>query len=84
MKMTMHIDDALLARVMELYACESKTEAVHMALREMERRHLLRGYASTGLGLDACELKEGLAVDYDVLASREADKPASHGKRGSR
>jgi Arc/MetJ family transcription regulator len=84
MKMTMHIDDALLARVMKLYSCESKTEAVHMALREMERRHLLHGYASRGLGLDACELKEGVAVDYDVLASREADKPVAHGTRRSR
>ena len=37
MKMTMHIDEALLKRVMEEYECESKTEAVEMALREMDR-----------------------------------------------
>ena len=37
MKMTMHIDEALLKRVVEAYGCESKTEAVEMALREMEQ-----------------------------------------------
>jgi Arc/MetJ family transcription regulator len=84
MKMTMHIDEGLLARVMELYACESKTEAVDFALREMERRHLLRGYAKTGLGLSALELKEGVAPGYNVLAARHAGKPPSHGKRRSR
>jgi Arc/MetJ family transcription regulator len=84
MKMTMHIDEGLLARVMELYACDSKTEAVHLALHEMERRHLLRGYARTGLGLGALELKEGVAANYDVLADRKAGKPVAHGKRRPR
>ncbi len=84
MKMTMHIDEGLLDRVMKLYDCESKTEAVHLALRELERGHLLRGYAKTGLGLSALELREGVAADYDVLADREAGKPVSHGKRRSR
>jgi Arc/MetJ family transcription regulator len=84
MKMTMHIDEGLLDRVMKLYGCESKTEAVHLALREMERRHLLRGYGKTGLGLAALDLREGVAADYDVLAGREAGRPASHGKRRSR
>jgi Arc/MetJ family transcription regulator len=84
MKMTMHIDDELLSRVMEIYACESKTEAVNFALREMERRHLLRGYAKSGLGLSALELREGVAKDYDVLSDREAGIPKRHGKRRSR
>ena len=84
MKMTMHIDEGLLGRVMELYACESKTEAVNLALREMERRHLLRGYAKSGLGLSALELREGVAKDYDVVAAREATLPGRHGKRRSR
>ena len=77
MKMTMHIDEGLLDRVMKLYDCESKTEAVRLALRELERGHLLRGYAKTGLGLSALELREGVAADYDVLADRESGKPVS-------
>ena len=84
MKMTMHIDEALLETVIRLYRCESKTDAVNMALREMERRHKLSGYAKTGLGLSALELKEGVAPDYDVLESRRASGTASHGKRRTR
>ena len=83
MKMTMHIDEALLGRVMDIYGCESKTEAVNLALREMERRHLLRGYARSGLGLSAIELREGVAKEYDVLADRKAGVPKRHGKRRS-
>jgi Arc/MetJ family transcription regulator len=84
MKMTMHIDEGLLSRVMEIYGCESKTEAVNFALIEMERRHLLRGFAKSGLGLSALEIKEGVAKDYDVLSAREAGIPKRHGKRRSR
>jgi len=81
MKMTMHIDESLLRRVMAIYDCESKTEAVNLALREMERRHLLRGYAKSGLGLSALELREGVARNYDVLSERDAGLPKRHGKR---
>lgn len=70
MKMTLHIDDALLDRVVSIYGCDSKTAAVDFALREMERRHHLATYASTGLGLSADELKDAVAPDYDVLATR--------------
>ena len=42
MKMTMHIDKAVLADVMELTGAASKTEAVELALREMARRHRQR------------------------------------------
>ena len=36
MKMTMHIDEDLLDRVVKRFACASKTEAVEMALTEMD------------------------------------------------
>ena len=42
MKMSMDIDKALLKSVVHAYGCESKTEAVKMALREMDCK-----YAST-------------------------------------
>ncbi len=70
MKMTLHIDDALLDRVVSIYGCDSKTAAVDFALREMERRHRLASYADTGLGLATDELKDAVAPDYDVLATR--------------
>ncbi len=84
MKMTMHIDEDLLERVMRLHDCASKTEAVNLALRELERRHALAGYAKSGLGLSAAELREGVDADYDVLKTRVAHESTSHGKRRSR
>ena len=51
MKMTMHIDEALLDRVIESYGYASKTEAVEMALRELDRKTRMREYAKNGLGL---------------------------------
>jgi Arc/MetJ family transcription regulator len=84
MKMTMHIDEKLLQRVMEHHNFESKTEAVDFALREIDRKAKLRAYAKTGLGFTAKELKEGVYADYDVVALRVAETPAKHGKRAAR
>lgn len=42
MKMTMHIDEDVLAEVMDLTGAQSKTQAVEMALRDMARRHKQR------------------------------------------
>jgi Arc/MetJ family transcription regulator len=38
MKMTRHIDDALLKRVIDTYGYKSKPEAVEIALRESDRK----------------------------------------------
>lgn len=66
MKMTMHIDEQLLARVMEVTGAPSKTAAVHFALTELTRRHHLKAIFSAGLGLSANELKA--AVDPKSIA----------------
>jgi Arc/MetJ family transcription regulator len=50
-KMTMHIDETVLADVMELTGAASKTEAVELALREMARRHRQRRLLKEGLQL---------------------------------
>ncbi len=88
MKMTLHIDEALLERVTAIYGCESKTAAVALALSEMERRHTLRSYAKTGLGLTADELREAVDPGYDLTASRygtTAKTPAkTHGRHRAR
>ena len=65
MKMTMHIDEDLLDRVIRAYGYESKTEAVDSALREMYRRIRLREFAKNGLGLNAEELKDAVFPGYD-------------------
>lgn len=42
MKMTMHIDEDVLAQVMDLTGAPTKTQAVEMALRDLARRHKQR------------------------------------------
>jgi Arc/MetJ family transcription regulator len=57
MKMTMHIDEDVLAQVMELTGAKSKTQAVEMALTEMARRHRMKKFCSRGLGMTPEELE---------------------------
>ena len=84
MKMTMHIDEELLLRVMEHHEFASKTEAVDFALREIDRKAKLRAYAKTGLGLTSEELKSAVDPDYDLMALRVAETPPQYGKRRPR
>ena len=66
MKMTLHIDDALLARVMEATGATSKTKAIDLALREMDRKAKLVALCSEGLGL-APSTVVGMGADPVVL-----------------
>ena len=79
MKMTMHIDDALLESVIRLTGASSKTEAVHMALREMDRKARLAAYGRSGLGLTPAELMDSVEPGYDVLSSRVAEGGVEEG-----
>lgn len=49
MKMTMHIDEDVLAEVMALTGAKTKTDAVEMALRDLARRHKQRRLFRTPL-----------------------------------
>jgi Arc/MetJ family transcription regulator len=84
MKMTMHIDEAMLDRVMAAYGCESKTAAIDFALNELDRKAKLKVFARDGLGLTAAELRNAVDPDYDVLALRAAEDPVTYGKRRPR
>ena len=57
MKMTMHIDEDVLDRVMKITGAKTKTAAVEIALNEMARRHKMKELFSAGLGLTPDELK---------------------------
>jgi Arc/MetJ family transcription regulator len=81
MKMTMHIDEALLDRVVDAFGFPSKTHAVDTALREMERRALFQGIVSAGLGLTAKEMRDAVDPDYDVLKLRVAEKGGNYAER---
>jgi Arc/MetJ family transcription regulator len=81
MKMTMHIDEDLLDRVVKRFGCASKTEAVEMALREMDRKARFRDFVKTPSGFTAEELKNAVAPDYDIPAMRAAEDTPAYGSK---
>ncbi len=81
MKMTMHVDEHLLAKVMALTGAASKTQAVDLALREVARRGDLKELATRGLGLNAGELREVFDPAYDLAGARLREEPAPYGRR---
>ncbi len=86
MKMTMHINEELLRRVMRATGVTSKTRAVDLALRELDRRAELIRLAQAGLGLTAEELKHAFRPDSDPDTTlRSAETPRTYGRKsGSR
>ena len=66
----MHVDGALLERVMRVTGTTNKTHAIDLALREMDRRHELTRLAEAGLGLAPDELRDA----YDPATPVETVK----------
>ncbi len=67
MKMTMHIDEEVLERVMKITGAKTKREAVEIALNDMARRHKMKELFKAGLGMTPEELKAEFAptaADY--------------------
>lgn len=83
MKMTMHIDDALLERVMAATGAKSKTMAIDLALRELDRRAELIRITKEGLGLSPAELREAIDPAYDLEAVRLKETPVHYGRKSS-
>lgn len=69
MKITINMDEALLDRVVAITEAATKTEAIHIALREVDRRARLVTVLREGLGASADELKQMFdpASDPDSL-----------------
>ena len=82
--MTMHIDEGLLDRVMKHFGVDSKTKAVELALREMDRKSKLSELLDKGLGLSPAELRDAIAPNYDLEAMRLAETPPPYGSKRSR
>jgi|GEM_PF-786582 len=57
MKLTINLDDALLDRVVAITGASTKTEAITMALREVDRKARLIEVLREGLGASTAELK---------------------------
>ncbi len=89
MKMTMHIDEELLDRVVREYEFASKTEAVEAALKELDRQMRLRDFRKNGLGLTPDELAAAVDPFYDEKlgynvypAQHLAEEPAPYKPHG--
>jgi hypothetical protein len=80
MKMTMHIDEDLLDRVIRAHGFSSKTEAVEVALREMDRRSHFKTVVKKGMGLTPVQLAQSVEPEYDLMAMRVAETPKKYGK----
>ncbi len=81
MKMTMHIDDGLLARVLAATGAKTKTKAIDLALREMDRRTELIRLTREGLGLSPDELAATIDPAYDLEAARLQETPVFYGRK---
>jgi Arc/MetJ family transcription regulator len=81
MKMTLHIDEELLERVMAATGASSKTHAIDLALREMDRRGKLAKLAAEGLGLGPDELRETVDPAYNIEEMRRMEMPVRYGRK---
>jgi Arc/MetJ family transcription regulator len=82
MKMTMHIDEDLLRRVMAATGVTSKTRAVDLALREIDRRAELIRLAREGLGMTPEELSIAFHSASDPDSTLYcAEKRRTHGRK---
>jgi Arc/MetJ family transcription regulator len=84
MKMTMHIDEDVLAEVVKITGVESKTEAVETALTEMVRRHKLKELGRKGLGLTSEELKTAWEDPFPEETLKAAETPPLYGRKSAR
>lgn len=73
MKITINIDESLLDRVVEITEAATKTEAIHIALREVDRRARLVEVLRAGLGASTEELKDMFDPASDPDALRVAE-----------
>ena len=81
MKMTVYIDEELLARVMEATGTTSKTKAIDLALREMDRKAKLVNLSEAGLGMRPDELREAVDPGYNLEEMRRREMPVTYGRK---
>ena len=79
--MTLHIDSELLERVMAATGASSKTMAIDLALREMDRKAKLMKLTSEGLGLSPDELRDAIDPEYDLMDLRRRENPVIYGRK---
>jgi hypothetical protein len=81
MKMTLNIDDGLLERVMAVTGAKTKTEAIDLALKEMDRRAQLVEVLGRDNGMTSEDWKNAFDPEYDVETARAAEEPSTYGRK---
>ena len=81
MKMTLNIDDGLLERVMAVTGAKTKTEAIDLALKEMDRRAQLIEVLGRDHGMSSEDWKNAFHPEYDVETARAAEEPPTYGRK---
>ena len=84
MKMTMHIDEDVLAEVVKITGVASKTKAVETALTEMVRRSRLKELGKKGLGLTPEELRNVWEDPFPQDSCRVAEDAPKYGRKSPR
>jgi len=72
MKVLVEVDDALMAKVIEITHSKTAEEAVSAALEDMSMRDWLKDVFTGGMGLTREEIMNGVDPDYDIQAIRDA------------
>jgi Arc/MetJ family transcription regulator len=77
MKITLNIDDDLLERVRKATGAKTKTDAIHYALSEIDRRHRLRELLSEDFEMSAAEWRKAFdpASEIEDEPLRVAEEP---------
>lgn len=78
MKITLNVDDALLDRVVKSTGSKTKTAAIDLALREMDRRSRLHEVLNEGLGMTPEELSDMFDPASDPMTLRASEDPAKY------
>lgn len=81
MKLTLNVDEALLDRVVKCTGSKTKTAAIDLALREMDRRARLTEVLSKGSGLSGDELATMFDPSSDPVELRAAEDSARYGNQ---
>ena len=90
MKLTLNIDDELLGRVMDATGAKTKTEAIHSALAEIDRRHKLITLLADDFGMTNADWKDAfdessiVPTEEEESTLRVAEKPATYHARKPR
>jgi Arc/MetJ family transcription regulator len=79
MKMTVEIDEALLERVMAVTGARTKTAAIELALREMDRRGALLRLLDDDLGMTPTDWRGAFDDAADIETLRAAETPGTYG-----